>query len=171
MRIVNFARAGAAAALAAVLITSAPKPAEAGFFDLFSSSPDQDSSGREFVVFRIKADPGSIVVSFADRKLYYVLPNYRAISYPIGAPMGEARWEGVLKVSEKRINPMWTPTADMRRENPRCRLMSQAVIRSIRWDHAPCISAIRPTAFTAPTRRGPSARTSPMAASACTITT
>ena len=49
---------------------------------------------------------------------FMVLPNYRAISYPIGAPMGEARWEGVLHVSEKRINPLWTPTADMRRENP-----------------------------------------------------
>jgi lipoprotein-anchoring transpeptidase ErfK/SrfK len=24
----------------------------------------------------------------------------------------------VLHVSEKRINPLWTPTADMRRENP-----------------------------------------------------
>jgi lipoprotein-anchoring transpeptidase ErfK/SrfK len=70
------------------------------------------------VVFTPQAAPGTIVVSFADRKLYYVLPNQRAISYPIGAPMGEARWEGVTFVSEKRVNPMWTPTPDMRRENP-----------------------------------------------------
>jgi len=118
MRIVNFARAAAVAVLAAALITSTPKPADAGFFDLFSSSPNQDSSGRELVVFKVQTDPGTIIVSFADRKLYFVLPNYRAISYPIGAPMGEARWEGVLHVSEKRINPLWTPTADMRRENP-----------------------------------------------------
>src|SRR4026208_1654719 len=107
MRIVNFARAAAVTALAANLITFTPKSADAGFFDLFSSSPNQDSSGRELVVFRVKADPGSIVVSFADRKLYYVLPNYRAISYPIGAPMGLARWEGGLDVSEKRINRAW----------------------------------------------------------------
>ena len=118
MRIVNFARAAAVAVLAAALITSTPKLAGAGFFDLFSSSPNQDSSGRELVVFKVQADPGTIIVSFADRKLYFVLPNYRAIAYPIGSPMGEARWEGVLHVSEKRINPLWTPTADMRRENP-----------------------------------------------------
>lgn len=118
MRIVNFARAGLCAALAATVITSAPDRAAAGFFDLFSSSPNQDSSGRELVVFRVNADPGTIIVSFADRKLYYVLPNYRAISYPIGAPMGEARWSGVTYVSEKRVNPTWTPTQDMRRENP-----------------------------------------------------
>ena len=74
MRIVNFARAAAVAVLAAALITSTPKLADAGFFDLFSSSPNQDSSGRELVVFKVQTDPGTIIVSFADRKLYFVLP-------------------------------------------------------------------------------------------------
>ena len=69
-------------------------------------------------MFTPKVDPGTILVSFSDRHLYYVLPNNRAIRYPIGAPMGEARWSGVTVVSEKRINPVWTPTPDMRRENP-----------------------------------------------------
>jgi lipoprotein-anchoring transpeptidase ErfK/SrfK len=54
------------------------------------------------------------MVSFADRKLYYVLPNGRAIA----GPKDSARWSGVLFVSSKRVNPPWTPTPAMRRENP-----------------------------------------------------
>ncbi|WP_244505474.1 L,D-transpeptidase [Methyloceanibacter stevinii] len=36
----------------------------------------------------------------------------------MAAPKGEARWSGETYVSEKRVNPGWTPTAEMRRENP-----------------------------------------------------
>ena len=35
-----------------------------------------------------------------------------------GAPMGDARWSGETYVSEKRVNPNWTPTPEMRAENP-----------------------------------------------------
>ena len=42
-----------------------------------------------------------------------------AISYSIAIPKEEARWSGVSYVSQKRENPVWTPTADMRRENPK----------------------------------------------------
>jgi lipoprotein-anchoring transpeptidase ErfK/SrfK len=118
MRIVSFTRAAASIAAAAMLSAVLPGPASASFFDFFKSTPNAASSGKRLVVFTPKADPGTIVVSFADRKLYYVLPDQRAISYPIGAPMGEARWSGVTFISEKRVNPIWTPTPDMRRENP-----------------------------------------------------
>jgi len=42
-----------------------------------------------------------------------------AISYPIAIPREKSRWSGVTRVSDKRVNPGWTPTAEMRRENPR----------------------------------------------------
>ena len=118
MRIVSFTRAAAYVAAAVMLSAGVPGQASAGFFDFFKSSPSEASSGKQLVVFTPQAQPGTIVVSFADRKLYLVLPNQRAISYPIGAPTGEARWEGVTFISEKRVNPTWTPTPDMRRENP-----------------------------------------------------
>jgi lipoprotein-anchoring transpeptidase ErfK/SrfK len=116
MRIVSLAAAHVVAA--AMLSAALPGQASAGFFDFFKSAPNEDSTGKQLVAFAPKADPGTIVVSFADRKLYLVLPDNRAISYPIGAPMGEARWSGVTFISEKRVNPKWTPTLDMRRENP-----------------------------------------------------
>jgi lipoprotein-anchoring transpeptidase ErfK/SrfK len=71
------------------------------------------------VHFSPRYEPGQIVISFGDRRLYYVMQKNSAISYPIAIPKGDARWAGVLTVSDKRVNPSWTPTADMRAENPK----------------------------------------------------
>ncbi|MBX2806226.1 MAG: L,D-transpeptidase [Hyphomicrobiales bacterium] len=76
-------------------------------------------SGSQMVSFPKKYSAGQIIVSFADRRLYYTTGRGRAISYPIAIPKGEARWSGVLNVSQKKVNPGWTPTASMRRENPK----------------------------------------------------
>ena len=62
--------------------------------------------------------PGQIIVSFGDRRLYHVVGRGRAISYPIAIPREESRWEGTTSVSMKKVNPSWTPTPTMRRENP-----------------------------------------------------
>lgn len=120
MRIVFSRAALAGAALLALCASSVPAFANAGIFGIFQTQPrpSHASSGARLVTFTPQVDPGTILVSFADRKLYYVLPNARAISYPIGAPMAHARWQGVMRVSAKKVNPGWTPTADMRRENP-----------------------------------------------------
>jgi lipoprotein-anchoring transpeptidase ErfK/SrfK len=97
-----------------------PGEASAGLFDIFKARPavNANSSGRQLIAFQTKAEPGTIIVSFADRKLYYVLTNNRAISYPIAGPKDGAEWAGEMTVTEKRVNPDWTPTADMRRANP-----------------------------------------------------
>ncbi len=78
------------------------------------------SSGGSYQVnFPKKYSAGQIVVSFGDRRLYYTIGKGRAISYPIAIPKGEARWSGVHRISAKKVNPPWTPTAQMRRENPK----------------------------------------------------
>jgi len=73
---------------------------------------------REVVSFHPAHAPGQIIVSFGDKRLYFVHRRGEAISYPIAIPREQSRWQGVTSVSEKRINPGWTPTAEMRRENP-----------------------------------------------------
>ena len=109
----------AAAASLLAILAGAPEPAAAGLFDFLGlGSPAPRTSGRQLVAFPASVRPGTIIVRFGERRLYYVLPQQRAIAYPIGAPIGKARWSGVTQVSSKRINPMWTPTAEMRRENP-----------------------------------------------------
>jgi lipoprotein-anchoring transpeptidase ErfK/SrfK len=86
--------------------------------DLFGDSSGNFSS-KHMVRFSPKYSPGQIVVSFGDRRLYYVTQKGSAISYPIAIPKGDARWAGTSIVSDKRVNPSWTPTAEMRRENPK----------------------------------------------------
>src|SRR6476660_6270813 len=76
-------------------------------------------SGREIVRFSPQFAAGEIVVSFGDRRLYFVTQPGQAISYPIAIPREEDRWAGVTKITSKRVDPSWTPTPTMMAENPR----------------------------------------------------
>ena len=108
------ARLGAVLGLAAFLGLPITERAEAqGLFNLFGPT------GAHTVKFPKKYPRGTIVVSFGDRRLYHVRGKGRAVSYPIAIPTEKARWSGVTFVSQKRVNPPWTPTPQMRRENPK----------------------------------------------------
>jgi len=74
---------------------------------------------RDDISFHPSYAPGQIIVSFGDRRLYWVYARGSALSYPIAVPRQQSRWQGVTSVSDKRVNPGWTPTAEMRRENPK----------------------------------------------------
>ncbi len=76
-------------------------------------------SGRETVRFSPQYSKGQVIVSFGDRRLYYITQPGEAISYPIAIPREQSRWQGVTAVSQKRENPSWTPTPTMIAENPR----------------------------------------------------
>jgi lipoprotein-anchoring transpeptidase ErfK/SrfK len=103
--------------LAGIGFASSSVSAQADWLDEIFGGSAGGSSG--IVSFSSKYRPGQIIVSFGDRRLYYTLSKGRAISYPIAIPRGDARWSGVTTVSAKRVNPTWTPTAEMRRENPK----------------------------------------------------
>lgn len=96
-------------------LLAAPAAANAqSFFSFF-----WEGGSREVVSFDRRHAPGQIIVSFGDRRLYWIQRPGVAISYPIAVPREKSRWQGVTRVSDKRRNPGWTPTAEMRRENPR----------------------------------------------------
>jgi lipoprotein-anchoring transpeptidase ErfK/SrfK len=94
-------------------------PAHAQLFWDWGGGQETDSSGREFVRFSPQYAPGEIVVSFGDRRLYFIDRPGEAISYPIAIPREQDRWQGVTSVSDKKVNPGWRPTPDMIRENPK----------------------------------------------------
>ena len=111
-------RFGALATVAALAMTlSATAPSRADAQDLFSFL--WDGGSRSVVDFSPRYQPRQIIVSFGDRKLYWVHKRGEAISYPIAVPREQSRWSGVTSVSDKRVNPAWTPTPTMLRENPR----------------------------------------------------
>ena len=100
--------------LAAFLALPASARANAqGLFNLFGPT------GAHTVKFSKKYPRGTIIVSFGDRRLYHIRRRGVAISYPIAVPTEKAKWSGVTYVSRKRVNPPWTPTPEMRRENPK----------------------------------------------------
>ena len=90
-----------------------PAPAAAQLFWDWGGGSEVASSGREMVRFNAPFEPGHIVVSFGDRRLYFVNAPGEAISYPIAIPREEDRWEGATTVTNKRVNPSWTPTPTM----------------------------------------------------------
>jgi lipoprotein-anchoring transpeptidase ErfK/SrfK len=105
--------------MVALLTCLAAQPASAQLFWDWGGGNVVDDSGREVVRFSPKYPPGQIIVSFGDRRLYFVTKPGEAISYPIAIPRDEDRWEGVTTVTAKRVNPSWTPTPTMIAENPK----------------------------------------------------
>jgi lipoprotein-anchoring transpeptidase ErfK/SrfK len=109
-------RRHASAPVADVATTDSAAGPGAVAFDLFN---DGDmSAGGVSMSFNAKLNPGEIVVSFADRRLYYVDGKGHALAYPIAVPREDARWAGVTVIGDKRVNPAWTPTPHMLAKNP-----------------------------------------------------
>jgi lipoprotein-anchoring transpeptidase ErfK/SrfK len=95
------------------------QPASAQLFWDWGGKEESNGSGRELVRFNPKYTPGQVIVSFGDRRLYLITRAGEAISYPVAIPREQDRWQGVTKVSDKKVNPAWRPTPDMLRENPK----------------------------------------------------
>lgn len=74
---------------------------------------------KEYVTFEGGYAPGSIIVVNSERKLYYVVGDGRAIVYPVAVGKPREQWTGQSVVTRMRENPGWSPTATMRRRDPR----------------------------------------------------
>ena len=110
-----------ATGLFAVASSAAMAP-EANAQDLISflwGGGSEWGGGRQTVAFSPQYKPGQVIVSFGDRRAYLVTNQGQAISYPIAVPREKSRWQGTTVVSDKKVNPSWTPTPDMRAENPK----------------------------------------------------
>ncbi|HML29313.1 MAG TPA: L,D-transpeptidase family protein [Hyphomicrobium sp.] len=110
-------------ALAALImaggLVSAPSAKAEDLVDFLWGGSPEYGGGRSVVSFDPQYKPGQIIVSFSDRRLYWIMKPGVALTYPVAIPTGEARWQGVTQVSSKRVNPPWTPTPEMVRQNPR----------------------------------------------------
>ena len=116
----SLVRIAAMAVGAIAMMGAGANGARADFLDdLFGGGSSGYASGSSQVRFPATYGPGQIVISFGDRRLYWTMGRGQALSYPIAIPKNEARWSGNMSVSAKKVNPEWTPTADMRRENPK----------------------------------------------------
>jgi len=105
-------------AIASLAISVIALPVQAQ--SIWSSLPKVNSvQDKVNVTFPTRYKAGEIIVSFGDRRLYHVIRRGLAKSYPIAIPRAQSRWQGIERVTRKAVNPSWTPTAKMRRENPK----------------------------------------------------
>ena len=70
---------------------------------------------RHVVQYHRKEAPGSILVDTAERYLYYVLPDGKAMRYGVIVGEEALSWYGIAKVGRKEEWPTWTPTADIKK--------------------------------------------------------
>ena len=73
---------------------------------------------RREVAYDTPERPGTIVVDTANRHLYLVRENGRALRYGIGVGADGMKWAGRAQVGRKAEWPRWTPTAAMIKRDP-----------------------------------------------------
>lgn len=73
---------------------------------------------REIVAFDSAEQPGTIVISNADRTLHIVLGDGKAARYDISVGREGFTWTGTVKVGRKAKWPEWRPPAEMRQRDP-----------------------------------------------------
>jgi lipoprotein-anchoring transpeptidase ErfK/SrfK len=73
---------------------------------------------RETVSYEGRFAPGTIVISTKERRMYYVLPNGKAVKYAVGVGRPGFEWGGTKTVTLKREWPDWRPPAQMLKRRP-----------------------------------------------------
>jgi lipoprotein-anchoring transpeptidase ErfK/SrfK len=73
---------------------------------------------REVVSFSGKYNPGTIVINTTERRLYYVMPDGKAMRYGVGVGRPGFDWAGAQTITRKTEWPTWTPPAQMLKRRP-----------------------------------------------------
>jgi lipoprotein-anchoring transpeptidase ErfK/SrfK len=70
------------------------------------------------VLYRTNEAPGTIIVSTAERHLYLIQGNGRALRYGIGVGREGFQWQGLVTITQKKEWPDWTPPPEMIARQP-----------------------------------------------------
>lgn len=73
---------------------------------------------KQVVYYRTNEAPGTIIVVTAERHLYLVQGNGRAIRYGIGVGREGFQWQGLVNITRKAEWPDWTPPPEMIQRQP-----------------------------------------------------
>ena len=86
------------------------------------ANPDDeqlDPKWQKTVVFYRTAEaPGTIIVQTNERYLYVIQPGGRALRYGIGVGRDGFQWQGLVKITQKKEWPDWTPPEEMIERQP-----------------------------------------------------
>jgi lipoprotein-anchoring transpeptidase ErfK/SrfK len=73
---------------------------------------------RQAVFYRSQQPPGTIIIDTAERHLYLIESDTRALRYGIGVGRDGFTWQGLLQISRKSEWPDWHPPAEMIERQP-----------------------------------------------------
>lgn len=90
----------------------------AAFAGLGLAAAPQAVNARDIVSFSPGVQPGTIVISAHQRKLFLVVSEGVAIRYPVAVPKRGKEWSGVTSVDGKYVNPDWSPPAVVKADHP-----------------------------------------------------
>ena len=79
---------------------------------------------RYLVDDRTGEQPGTIVVETKQRALYLVLPNRKAVRYPVAVGEEAFGWTGTARIARKAEWPDWNPPAEMKKRWPHVQYVS-----------------------------------------------
>jgi lipoprotein-anchoring transpeptidase ErfK/SrfK len=79
---------------------------------------EHTSIPREIVNYATHHAPGTIIVSTAERRLYLVLENGKALRYGVGVGRPGFEWKGAQTITQKAEWPDWRPPAEMLKRRP-----------------------------------------------------
>jgi lipoprotein-anchoring transpeptidase ErfK/SrfK len=68
---------------------------------------------KQMVYYRSTEAPGTIIISTAERHLYLIQGNGRALRYGIGVGRDGFQWQGMVSITKKAEWPDWTPPPEM----------------------------------------------------------
>lgn len=73
---------------------------------------------RQMVDYQTDQPPGTVVVDTANRFLYLVMENGKAMRYGVGVGKEGLEFKGKATINHKKEWPRWTPTQDMIKREP-----------------------------------------------------
>ena len=62
--------------------------------------------------------PGTIVVNTGQRRLYLVVSEGHAVSYPVGVGRAGKQWSGTSYIASKHLRPAWSPPEEIKHDRP-----------------------------------------------------
>lgn len=69
--------------------------------------------GKHVIPFETREQPGTIIIETAERALYFVQNDGKAIAYGIGVGRSGFQWSGTATIGRKAEWPAWHPPKEM----------------------------------------------------------
>ncbi|MCJ2035466.1 L,D-transpeptidase [Methylobacterium sp. J-068] len=113
--------ANAPAPVQVAAATPAPLTGEArdkAWMKLAPDAPVDPKIARTIIDYPTREAPGTVIVVTKERRLYYVLPDGKAVRYPVAVGHAGMAWAGTAEVDRKGEWPDWNPPPEMLARRP-----------------------------------------------------